>query len=162
MSINGQIVNVFACAVSQSDLDIFKIERGSCDGQQALEGLAILVAMRIRNDAADCKRVRLTVKSDNVGALTLLLKMRPSSPQQAILARELALITVQSAFPPIITHTPGVANKIADLLSRLEDPSKSNNNVFRLTALSKAVRTQVPDRPKEWYRALSAAVPRGK
>ena len=143
-------------------MDIFKIERGSCDRQQALEGLAILVALRIWNDGADSKRVRLTVKGDNVGALTLLLKMRLSSPQQAILARELALVTVRSAFPPIVTHTPGVANKIADLLSRLEDPSKRNNNVLMFSSLPKAVRTPVPDRPIQWYRAISAAVPLSK
>ena len=56
------------------------------------------------------------VKGDNVGALTLLPKMRPK-PHLAIFAREMALCVATSAFPPRMVHTPGVAHKVADMLS---------------------------------------------
>ena len=50
-------------------------------------------------------RIVLKVRGDNVGALTLLLKMRPSSPSMAIVSRELALRLVELSFPPDAVHT---------------------------------------------------------
>ena len=110
---DGKIVKYFACAVTDEDLEIFSLVRGSCEGQQTLEGLAILVALRIWNDCSDSRYIKLRVRGDNVGALTLLVKMRPSSAQQAVIGRELALVTAKAAFPPAVFHTPGVAHKIA-------------------------------------------------
>ena len=76
------------CGTSE-DLNIFGLTRGSCDGQQVLESLAILVALRIWEEQLNAKRVALVVRGGNVGALRLLVKMHPSSPQQAVVAREL-------------------------------------------------------------------------
>lgn len=47
MSLNGHITHYFHSAVSSHELSIFGLTRGSCDGQQVLESLAILVALRI-------------------------------------------------------------------------------------------------------------------
>lgn len=110
---DGTTVKYCSCPVTQDDLTISNIVRGSCDGQQALEGLTILVALRLWNDQHDSKRVRLAVKGDNLETLTLLFKMLPKSARQAILARGLALVTVKKDFPLAVTHTPGVSNVIA-------------------------------------------------
>ena len=154
LSMNGTITHYFACPVSNEDLHIFDIERGSCTAQQTLEGLAMLVAMRLWSDVHSSRRYTLQMRGDNVGALSLLLRMRPSSPQQAIIARELALHTVHYAFPPRVTHTPGLAHVIADALSRCYDPGIDKVGILSHHALKSAVRTDVPTRGRSWYKTL--------
>ena len=105
-AVDGKIIKYFSSLVTTDDLKILSIEQGSCDGQQVLESLAILVALRLWVNR-EAGRIRLSVRGDNVGALTLLIKMRPSSPQQAIIAREIALMTAHMAFPPAVTHPRG-------------------------------------------------------
>ena len=160
-AVGGAIVKYFACPVIDDDLGTLEIERGSCTGQQALEGLAILVAMRLWCDHKDARKVHLSVRGDNIGALTLLIKMRPKSPAQALISRELALITVRSAFPPQVVHTPGLAHVVADLLSRMNDPRKAESGVLAHPALRNASRTEVPQRDRLWYRTLAHASPQG-
>ena len=114
--------------------------------------MAILVEARIWEDAFNNRRVSLRVRGDNVGALTLVVKMRPSSAQQAIVSRELALITAKAAFPPDVLHTPGIAHKLADQLSQIFDPKAAATCVH--PALANATRTAVPIRDRNWYKAL--------
>ena len=103
------------------------------------------------------ERSNLKVRGDNVGALTLLIKLRPSSTAQAIVARELALHLIEVSFPPEAVHTPGMSHVIADQLSRINAPGGSKDAKLTLhPALASAVRTQVPDRPRHWYRTLTA------
>ena len=154
LSCDGKIVKFFTCPVTDEDLQVFELQRGSCEGQQTLEGLAILIAMRIWNDGPDARAMKLTVRGDNVGALMLLIKMRPSSRHQAVIARELALITVKTAFPPTVSHTPGIAHQLADGLSRVDDPKHPDNRILQHPALAHASRTSVPPRPRGWYRTL--------
>lgn len=104
LAAEGQIVKYFARPVTTDDLRIFGIEKDSCSGQQLLEALAILIALRLWHTQTD-KRVRVSVRGDNVGALSLVMKMRPSSAPLAIIAREIALLTMKDAFPPKVTHT---------------------------------------------------------
>jgi CRP-like cAMP-binding protein len=158
MTVKGKVTKYFACAVTEDDLTIFAIERGSCNGQQTLEALAILVALRLWYHPDDAKRLNLSVRGDNVGSLTLLLKMRPSSSSQAIVARELALLTARAAFPPRVVHTPGIAHKLADLLSRVHDPHKSVR-LEDLHLLVQAERAQCPPRPRAYYTTLEDATP---
>ena len=94
----------------------------------------------------------MRVRGDNVGALTLVVKMRPSTKQQAIISRELALVTSKAAFPPAVLHTPGIAHKLADQLSRIYDPKAATS--CEHPALDGATRTEVPRRDRSWYRAL--------
>ena len=77
--------------------------------------------------------------------------MRPGTAQQAIIARELALICSRAAFPPSVLHTPGIAHKIADMLSRVHAPGGKK---VAHPALDKARRVAVAERNHEWYRAL--------
>ena len=69
--------------------------------------------------------ISLTVRGDNVGALTLLLKLRLSSLAQAIVAREFALLLVEMSFPPTAMHTPGLSHVVVDKLSRIHAPGGS-------------------------------------
>ena len=154
LAVNDEIQWYFFGKVSDEDLATFGIERGSCDGQQTLEGLAILLAMRIWNHIHDTKKFRLQVRGDNVGALSLMLRMRPSSPQQAIIARELAHVIVNYSFSPAVVHTPGLAHVVADGLSRMFDPGGQKSNILEHTALREACLTAVPARPRSWYKTL--------
>ena len=64
------------------------------------------------------------IRSDNVGALILLSKLKTTSARNAIIAREFALDLGDASFAPrIIEHIPGVTNVICDSLSRLLDDS---------------------------------------
>ena len=110
LSIQGSIVQHFSDVVTEDDLSILKIERGSSDGQQVLEALALLVALKLWSEHVINRNVSLHVKGDNVGALILLLKMRPKTASLALIAREMALCVATSAFPPRTLHTPGVAH----------------------------------------------------
>jgi hypothetical protein len=158
LAVDGAVKKYFSCQVSADDLEIFSIERGSCTGQQVLEGLAILVALRLWYDKDGIGRINICVRGDNVGALTLLVKMRPASAQQAIVARELALLTVKAAFPPRVIHTPGVAHKLADLLLRVYDPRK-RIDISCHPILASAERTVCPERPRSFYSTLDKATP---
>lgn len=104
LSEQGVITKFFACEVSEDDLEISGIERGSCKGQQVLDALAILVAMRPWHDVAKLGRLQRSVRGDNIGALSLVVKMRPASAQADIVARELALLTARARFPPRVTQ----------------------------------------------------------
>ena len=85
----------------------------------------------------------------------MLVKMRPDGPKMATIARELALRLAKLSFPPDATHTPGVAHKIADLLSRVYMPGHSDVVDDTLhPMLAGAVRVTTPDRDDSFYRAV--------
>ena len=99
--------------------------------------------------------ILLKVISDNVTALTMLIKMRPDNAKMAIVARELALRLGKLSFPPDAVHTPGVSHKIADLLSRVYQPGKSMElDESAHPMLRGAVRVGVPERNDTFYRAV--------
>ena len=123
---DGVIKHDFACPISDEDVAIYDMPRGTPDGQQIWECLAILVAIDIWSSIWQQYRIVLKVNADNVGALTLLIKMRPGSANIAIIARELALRLVDLSFPPDAVHTPGVAHVIADRLSRVHAPGSAS------------------------------------
>ena len=128
---------------------------GAPRGQQLWESLAILVAIDIWASHWAQSRVVLKVRGDNVGALTLLVNMRPANAKQAIIARELEPRLVKLSFPPDAVHTPGIAHVVADKLSRVFGPECAGvvNNKINL-ALEHATETQAPSRNSEWYPAL--------
>ena len=67
-----------------------------------------------------------SLRTDNVAALTTLVKLQPHSSTLGIIARELALDIATSSFSPDeAIHIPGIANRAADYLSRICDPSAS-------------------------------------
>ena len=98
VSVNGTITKHFHSEVSEHVIRFFGLARGSCEGQQILECPAILVAVRAWLPSCE-NRIQLNVRGDNVGALTLVLTMRPETAALVIIARELALCLVQFSFP---------------------------------------------------------------
>ena len=131
---------------------MFQLRAGPSVGQQIWECLAMIVALRVWQPPWSKHRLNLSVKGDNIGALTLLLKMRPHSSRHAIIARELALLTIQSPFFPEVRHTLGVAHVVVDELSRAFMPGRAGEEtVFAHPALSKSTRTQCPSGDSPWH-----------
>ena len=119
--INGVIVSYFLSPLTATDVAIHGCKIGQSDGQQIWECLAVLVALRIwRSQWAD-KRCEVRVKSDNISALSMGSKMKiRSSP---LIAKDIALLYSEAAREPrIFEHAPGVANVVADALSRAFEP----------------------------------------
>ena len=160
--VDGAITHYFSCPITDEDVAIYDMPRGTPDGQQIWECLAILVAIDIWSSIWQQYRIVLKVKADNVGALTLLIKMRPGCAKIAIIARELALRLVDLSFPPDAIHTPGVAHVISDRLSRVHAPGSASKQPGEWdgspaachAALAMASETPVPARDRSWYRAL--------
>jgi hypothetical protein len=156
LSRDGVITHFFASPITTEDQEIYSMASGTPEGQQLWECLAVLVAVDAWTKLWQEERIVLKVRGDNVGALTLLIKMRPSSPALAIVARELALRLIELSFPPDAVHTPGVAHVIADKLSRIYAPGGGGKASSSLhPALHDAVETQLPVRNRSWYKALA-------
>ena len=66
---------------------------------------------------------RKSVPGSSSGQLTLIMSLKGSSKPMNHIARELALDMGDAAFKPdLLSHTPGVASSIADILSRKSSP----------------------------------------
>ena len=87
---------------------MFSITAGT-DGQQLWECISVRIAL-VRPLEPKPNRIESTWRQRR--GLTMLLKMRPASPELAIVARELALRLVELLFPPDAIHTPGVAHEV--------------------------------------------------
>ena len=169
---NEVITAFFTDAISPNDEETFNTTRGKHEDQQTLEFLAVLVALRLwigtsttKTSQEDSyrplteegpmlasKRVQLILRGDNVGSLSLSLKLRPKSRNMAVIAREVALVLAHMAFPPRTQHTPGVAHVLADRLSRIASDADPIFNSH--PALAKARRCYPAARDKDWYKAL--------
>ena len=107
--------------------------------------------MRVWASIWQTRRYTITVGSDNIAALVLAGKLKAKGPR-AVIAREVALHYAEVSFEPRVTeHVPGVANDIADALSRLSDPNDINSLPDCLTDVE---HIQPPPRPRSWYRTL--------
>ena len=66
----------------------------------------------------------LTVRGDNVTALTMVRNLKAGSPALAKIARLMALDMADAEYAPdLAQHTPGIQNVIPDVLSRKYDPT---------------------------------------
>ena len=64
----------------------------------------------------------LEVKSDNIAALVATGSLKASGDDANLIARELALDYGAAAYQPtVITHTPGICNRVPDWISRCEE-----------------------------------------
>ena len=99
------------------------------------------------------RRVRLKVKGDSIAMLTTVLHMKAGSQNLGLIAREVALDTAESAFEPDIgVHIPGIANDLADALSRKTAPAQT---VWHLPSpLRHAKEVFAPLRDDKFYRTL--------
>ena len=154
LTIDGILTNYFATDISDEDELIYGCPRGTSKGQQLWEALAILVAVDIWASHWQQHRTVLKIRGDNVGTLTLLIKMRPDNAKMAIVAWELALRMIELSFPPDAVHTPGIAHVLADKLSRIHAPGGSGSCKDLHPAFAQAAETVAPIRKSSWYRPL--------
>ena len=152
LEVNGKIVSYFADSITQLDRSILGLSsQPSSADQQALEALAALVALREWAKMWLQSRVRLCVQGDNTPTLAMVTKMQPHSQQLGVIAREMALdIAAASYSPDVAVHIPGVANVVADCLSRIHAPDKKSLP-FSLRDIPES---KVANRNRSWWRAL--------
>ena len=120
--VDGKFVSRFAVKFDDVDEKAIGIQFGDSASQQVAEALAVLLGVRAWLSIWLKRLPILEVKSDSV-AMTMVASMHTRSPQVAVVARELALTLSESCVrPQVVKHTPGVANKLADILSRRFQP----------------------------------------
>ena len=137
--------------VSDLDCEILKVERGDCRAQAALEGLALLIALRECAPWWESQRLRAHVRSDSAAALGATEKMASPAYSMNLLARELALDVAWSKYGVELVsygHVAGPLNSWADALSRLQAPTERACIPDALTAI---VPTAVADRRPAWW-----------
>ena len=97
------------------------------------------------------RRVCLRIKSDSVSALVILLRFKTGGEAPGIIAREIALdVAAANYIPTIMQHIPGVANTVADVLSRWYEPGSKK----KLPSLLRTASLRIPPpRVGKWWRA---------
>ena len=149
---NGQPLEYFTEALTKFDPSLFQQERGSASGQQVWEALAILVCLRLWAKLWRRSRITLEVRADNVTALTMLTTLRVHGHGMSIIGCEVALDLGTGVYRPVVcAHSPGVAHKVADALSRRFAPAFQ----YALPAcLAEAAEVSVGPRLASYYRSL--------
>eukprot|EP00435_Cladocopium_sp_Y103_P022262 s2504_g5.t1 len=119
---NGMPKRWFSSPLSPELLEKFKAQKGDPAFNTAWEALALLVALRLWLPRCP-KFLAVRIKSDNVGALRMLLKLTSQSGALATIAREVALDVAGGNYSiGELEHVPGITNVAADALSRLFAP----------------------------------------
>eukprot|EP00435_Cladocopium_sp_Y103_P032334 s1069_g8.t1 len=127
LQFDGVFIEYFAIKISSEDEKILGVPAGCHEGQQTWEALAGLVALRHWSMHWQGQRARLHIRSDNVGALVMLTKLKGGSKPLALIAREYALDLGQAQWKPdVISHVPGISNTTCDALSHDEAPGAPN------------------------------------
>ena len=158
LAIDGVITEYFASQLTQADSAKFGIPLADACGQQVWEALAMLTAIDLWSTTWNQRRIVLKITGDNVTALTLLTKMRPPSPELAIIARELALRLAELSFPPDAQHSHGVGHIFADKLSRVFSPTGKGMLTPDLhPAMATAQVAEAPERGSSFYRLSEPA-----
>ena len=104
---------------SSIDEKAIGIQFGDSASQQIAEALAVLFRVCLAVDLAQKKKQ--VWRSSLMVWLTRMARKHTRSPQNAVVARELALTLSYSCVkvrPHVVKHTPGIVNNLADLLSR--------------------------------------------
>ena len=149
---NQRIQSWFSCGISEEEQAILRISIAESAAQQVVEALVVLVALRAWKCRWVHQRVILRVKSDNISALVMCMKLKTDGYGTCIIAREMALDIASTEYTPSIAeHIPGVDNIIADALSRRLQPGA---NVQLPTCLASIEEMVLPTRGKEYYRTL--------
>jgi hypothetical protein len=155
LCVNDAPVSWFSSCITGADESQFGKSIGSCEGQQLWESLAALVALRVWKHTWTSGRMRLKVRGDNMTMLSLLVRLRPptDSPGLGLIAREMALDIGEAVYAPDISeHLPGVANMVADSLSRKFETGVLDWNVPAF--LLRVPEIVVPVRDRSYYRTL--------
>ena len=117
--INDQVIDTVASPVTEFDAKALGFELGSSSSQGVVEALAIIMALHHWGAKLAGMNVQITIQSDSVTALATTQKKSGASAAQnfcgAVLGVLLERYRVEDAK---LQHIPGVANKVADYLSR--------------------------------------------
>ena len=149
--LGGVPVTYFASSLTADDEEIHGYKIGSHRGQQAWESLTVLVAINAWREHWIAKRLTLCIKSDSKAALAMAERLK-SGPSAKLISQELAIIYHEAAFEPRVQHIPGVANRLADALSRLNAPGSKKTLPKVLTDLPV---TPIPPRGRSYYAMLA-------
>ena len=150
IAVAGDIKEFFSEPLGPLDTQRFAHDLGDSVGQQTWEALCVLVALRCWSQWWMDKRVRLTVRGDNVAALQLILQLKAAGSGTSLIARELALDVALSTYTPAVAeHIPGLANVTADKLSRGISDSDALPPCLRL-----AKQIFPPSRTDSFYKTL--------
>ena len=115
-------VRWFSAPLSKDLLDKFGAQKGDPGMNTAWEAMALLVALRLWLPKLP-RQLTTRIKSDNVGALRMLLNLTSPSGPLSIIAREVALDMAGDNYQiSELEHVPGITNVAADALSRLWAP----------------------------------------
>ena len=137
----------FSAELSSALLEKFKAKKGESGFNTAWEALALLTALRLWLPRLP-KMLSVRVKSDNVGALRMLLNLTSSSDPLSIIAREVALDIASDNYQiSELEHVPGITNVAADALSRLWAPQSEP-----LPNLGEAVQDLAPDFSSDFWK----------
>ena len=102
------------------ELDRFGFQRGDPAGQAVWEALTVVVAARAwRHYWSQSTYTCLEVKSDSLAALGAARRLASPDPKLNAVMQELSLqVAMHGLNIGLISHTPGLANKLPDALSR--------------------------------------------
>ena len=129
---------------------------GDAGSQSVLEGLAMLVALRLfaaQAGWASARLVHLGVKSDGKAALGAAIKMASPTPALNAVGREIAYDSAPGDdLVQVHEHVVGVSNKVPDWLGRVRalGPKKGP----RPEVLGAPSGLQVPVRGADWWRTM--------
>lgn len=153
LQVAGQFVAFFAIPTSKDDESHLSTAAGSHEGQQTWEALCGLICLRLWRKWWQTSKLKLRLRNDNIGALTLYAQVKGRSAAHTLLAREFALDLGRAQYRPAIAeHLPGVVNVVCDILSRRYQPGC----VFKVPAQLMHARAVVPPaRPRAWWKTLS-------
>ena len=146
----------FSSELTEYDFKLFQWDKGSPNGQQTWESLCALVALRLWAHKWHNTRIKLIISGDSVSMLTMVLHMKVSSQSASmgIVARELALDVAELTYcPDVASHIPGVANCLADTLSRRYAP-KYAASWSCPSVLCNVPESEVKPRCPEYFRTL--------
>ena len=92
----------------------------------------------------------LHAAGDNVTSLEMILNGTGRGEGPSFISRELALDLGDGAFrPALVRHIPGIANDVADMLSRIHQPERRDSRLP--TFLENVGQTTTPVRDTSYY-----------
>ena len=137
----------FASELPKPLLKKFGATKGDPAFNTLWESLALLVGLRLWLTRCP-KHLVIRVKSDNVGALRMLLNLASKKEQMAIVAREVALdIAAGNYRLNELVHVSGITNVVADALSRLWAPHPAS-----FPNIGTAVKDVVPELGDDFWK----------
>ena len=149
-------VAYWADALRPEDALAFDARLGDPAFNTLWEGLAVLVSLRLWAPSFG-PYAKVTVRSDNLGFLQALAARRAGDSGLNRILQEVSLDECIHDYPlSALVHIPGIANAVADGLSRMWAPEPKALPL----ALASCPRSVVTVRSREFYRTLPCSAAR--